>query len=89
MYLFKDQDSKKRSLTALGGMVQPGGAGDAGARVPGAQALVPAVALGAARRRAHRARAQDGLDQDAPAARRREAEEEGQLCHITLTGPET
>lgn len=45
-------------------MVQSRGAGDAGARVPGAQALVPALALRAAADRQDRARAQDGLDQD-------------------------
>lgn len=62
---------------AVGGVVHARGAADAPARVPGAQALVPAVALRAAAGGAHRARAQDGLDQDQETARRRETEEEG------------
>lgn len=46
-------------------------AGDSDPRVPGAQALLPAVPLRAAPGRAHSARAQHGLAEDEEAARAR------------------
>ena len=67
---------------AVGGVVLSRGAGDAAPRLPGAQALVPAVALRAAARRPPRACAEDGLDQDAQAARRRAPEEEGERTSV-------
>lgn len=72
------------SAAAVGGVVQPGGAGDAAAGLPRAQALVPAVPLRAAADRQDRARPQDGLDQDQEAAGRREKGQAGQFTHSLI-----
>lgn len=70
---------------AVGGVVQPRGAGHAAARLPRAQALVPAVALRAPAGGAPGARAQDGLDQDQAPAGRRAPPEEGDVLTSLVT----
>lgn len=69
----------------MGGVVQPRGAGDAAARLPRAQALVPAVALRAPAGGAPGARAQDGLDQDPAPAGRGAPQEEGDVFTMLTT----
>lgn len=65
-------------LIAMDRVVHSRSPSDSTARVPGTQAFVLTVTLGAAADRAHRARAEDGLDEDQETAGRGEEEEEGQ-----------